>query len=96
MKKTNRFFSILVLVLFTGSIQAADFPKCKEACDKFYSCSVQVNPNATEEQKSTLRRGCEFNCNRPKYYNKIASCLSAGDTCKAFSSCIMKEMQANK
>ena len=55
-----------------------------------------LKENATEEQKSTLRRGCEFNCNRPKYYNKIASCLTAGDTCKAFSTCIMKEMQTNK
>ncbi|MDF3821074.1 Cys-rich protein [Leptospira sp. 96542] len=98
MKKTKRFFSILAaLVLFSGTLTAADFPKCKEACDKFYNCTLQVNPSATEEQKNMLRRGCEFNCNRPKYYTKISSCLtSAGDTCKNFSACIGKEMQAMK
>ncbi|MCU0823347.1 MAG: Cys-rich protein [Leptospira sp.] len=88
-------FSIFLLGTF--SLAAQEFPKCKEACDKFYDCSVQVNPNATEEQKSILRKGCNFNCNKPKYYSKIAACLTnSGETCKSFSNCIMKEMKAQK
>ncbi|MCZ8157191.1 MAG: Cys-rich protein [Leptospira sp.] len=94
MKKTFLMFSGALLLLLTNSISAADFPKCKEACDKYYSCTLAVNPNATEEQKNMLRKGCDFNCNRAKYYNKIAGCLSQGDNCKSFSSCIIKEMQA--
>lgn len=94
MKKTLLVFSGALLLLFTSGLTAADFPKCKEACDKYYSCTLTVQPNATEEQKNMLRKGCDFNCNKAKYYNKIAGCLSQGENCKTFSSCIIKEMQA--
>ncbi|GBF49503.1 lipoprotein [Leptospira ryugenii] len=94
MKQTITASLGLLLALSVLPLSAADFPKCKEACDKYYSCTLSANPNATEEQKSMVRKGCDFNCNRPKYYNKIAGCLSQGSDCKAFSSCIIKEMQA--
>ncbi|TGN11993.1 Cys-rich protein [Leptospira ilyithenensis] len=92
MKKTILLLAGVSLLLITSNLMAADFPKCKEACDRFYTCSVQVNPQATEDQKQMLKKGCDFNCNKPKYYNKIAACLAAGDSCKTFSSCIMKEL----
>jgi Cys-rich protein (TIGR04453 family) len=96
MKKTSLLFAGALLLLLSAGISAADFPKCKEACGRYYTCALAVNPNATEAQKDMLKKGCDFNCNKPKYYNKIAGCLGQGDDCKSFSSCIAKEMQANK
>lgn len=93
-KNLSLLFLALACLVGTG-LFAQEFPKCKESCDKFYNCTVQVNPSATEEQKEMLRKGCNFNCNRAKYYSKISGCLtSSGATCQSFSDCIATQMQA--
>ncbi len=94
--KKSLFLISFTLTAFFG-LESQEFPKCKEACDKYYNCTVQVNPNATQEQKDMLRKGCNFNCNKPKYYNQIAGCLTtSGATCKTFSDCIVAQMQTGK
>ncbi|WP_167884158.1 Cys-rich protein [Leptospira idonii] len=93
MKKTICLVSASLSLFLGLSLNAADFPKCKEACEKYYNCSIQVHPTATEDQKQMLKKGCDFNCNKPKFYNQIAGCLtSSGNTCQSFSACIMKQM----
>lgn len=90
---------LLLVSIFAGfalhtSLTANQFPKCNAACDKYYQCATQAHPNATDEQKDMLKKGCELNCNKAKYYPSIASCFDkGGNSCQTYWSCISSAMQ---
>lgn len=95
MKKLTIFISLLWTISFVADLTAADnFPKCSAACNKYYSCVVEKNPNATSDQKDKLKKGCELNCNKAKYYNQISACYDKGaNSCVVYWNCITKAVQ---
>jgi Cys-rich protein (TIGR04453 family) len=94
MKHLKLLITISLLCNGLIGLSAQNFPKCPAACGKYYSCVVEKNPNATEEQKNMLKKGCEFNCNRAKYYGQISACYDkSGSSCKTYWDCITKAVQ---
>jgi Cys-rich protein (TIGR04453 family) len=94
MKKTILFTAILLAFGLLGNLSANKFPKCEDACQKYYTCVVSANPNASEENKDMLRKGCNLNCNKTKYYKSIESCYDKSQgSCKVYWNCITKALQ---
>lgn len=94
MKKTILATLILLAIGIGSNINANKFPKCEAACNKYYTCVVNQNPNATEENKEMLRKGCNLNCNKTKYYKSIESCYDKSQgSCQVYWNCITKALQ---
>jgi Cys-rich protein (TIGR04453 family) len=94
MKKIMLLTVILLGLGLSSQVTANPFPKCEAACNKYYSCVVATNPGATEDQKQLIKKGCELNCNKTKYYASIASCYDkSGGTCQSYWSCITSAMK---
>jgi Cys-rich protein (TIGR04453 family) len=90
----KRNLVILIFLLATEQVLSNAFPKCEAACSKYYDCVVQAQPKASEEQKDLLRKGCNANCNKAKYYPKIEKCYDKSQgSCTAYWNCITKAMQ---
>jgi Cys-rich protein (TIGR04453 family) len=81
-------------ILGASSLGAQEGNKCTDACQKYYNCVIEKNPNASESQKNLLKSGCEMNCKKPKYYSSIASCYDKSqNSCQAYWGCITKALQ---
>ncbi|WCL48324.1 Cys-rich protein [Leptospira sp. GIMC2001] len=72
----------------------AEFEKCPAACSQYYNCVVERNPNATADQKDMLKKGCELNCKKPKYYKSIEACYDKSkNSCQVYWNCITAAVQ---
>lgn len=82
------------ITLASQGVVGNSFPKCEDACNKYYNCVVERQPNATDEQKDLLRKGCNANCRKAKYYPKIEKCYDKSQgSCVSYWNCITQAIQ---
>jgi Cys-rich protein (TIGR04453 family) len=93
-----------ILLGIFGAVSFLSFPSflladCSPACDKFISCTEEVNKTkATVQQKTTLSKACAETCKKqgPQINECFEKSNEAGGSCQAYSSCIMKYAQLMK
>lgn len=85
MKKT-----LLFVLLFLISVFALQANDCIKACEKFVSCSEEMNKRkATQNERDTLLQHCSKTC--AKKTAQVMGCFSQGTTCNAYAQCILTQ-----
>lgn len=91
MIKKTLLFSLLFFG-FSFGLQASD---CIKACEKFVSCSEEMNKRkASESERETLLQHCSKTC--AKKTAQVMGCFSQGTNCTSYAQCILKQAQAKK
>ena len=95
MKFTKVFLLLGVMSLAFSSLAA----NCPQACDKFVSCTEEINKTkANAQQKTLLTKSCSESCK--KHEAKILECYGASQldngSCNVYSACIMRYAQMMK
>lgn len=92
-----RIFTTLLIIFFI-TITAPIFSEntsCEQACKKYVTCILSANPNASSEQKETLKKGCINGCNKNK--DQALKCYSQHkNSCKPYFMCILKAAKSKK
>lgn len=85
MKKT-----LLLIFLFSGLTLGLQANDCMKACEKFVSCSEEMNKRkATQNEKETLLQHCSKTC--AKKTAQVIECFSQGTTCNSYAQCILAQ-----
>ncbi|MCB1180141.1 MAG: Cys-rich protein [Leptospiraceae bacterium] len=92
----TRKISLLFLsgAIFFGGFSGISANDCVKACQKFISCTEEVNKRkALPNEKALLEKGCSVTCKNNT--DKVIECYNASkkeswNSCGVYQKCIMK------
>ncbi|MCB1190482.1 MAG: Cys-rich protein [Leptospiraceae bacterium] len=91
-----KFITILLSILFISfaSPVFSEEASCETACNKYLTCVLSANKNATNEQKENFKKGCLNGCKKHK--KESLKCYKDNPQCVGFFNCLVKNAEILK
>lgn len=78
---------ILAILLVAGFSSAANAATCKQACDRYVTCTTVAFPNASADDKKKAFGGCMATCS--KHTPEVLACYNQSQgQCMAYFNCV--------